>query len=108
MDPIKTSIAPWLTLKNGAGAVEFYKKAFGAVETYHMEDPSGAVVSRLSVEGAEFWISGDSPSKGKSALEGGQESRIRMVLYAGVPAAMFERAVEAGAMEVFGVGEDHG
>ena len=55
------SIAPLLSVRNGARAVEFYKTAFGAVEVYRVEDPGGAVVSRLTVEGAEFWLSDESP-----------------------------------------------
>ena len=42
-----------LSVRNGARAVGFYKAAFGAREVYRVEDPGGAVVSRLSVDGAE-------------------------------------------------------
>ena len=58
---IVCSIAPMLSVRNGARAVEFYKSAFGAVEVYRVEDPGGAVVSRLSVAGAEFWLSDEIP-----------------------------------------------
>ena len=54
-------MAPMLSVRNGARAVEFYKAAFGAIEVYRIEDPGGAVVSRLSVDGAEFWLSDESP-----------------------------------------------
>ncbi len=37
--PIVCSIAPMLSVRNGARAVEFYKSAFGAVEVYRVEDP---------------------------------------------------------------------
>ena len=50
------SVAPMLSVRNGARAVELYKSAFGAIEVYRVEDPDGAVVSRLSVDGAEFWL----------------------------------------------------
>ena len=56
---IRTTIAPWLTVQNGEKAVSFYKTAFDAVETYRLETPDGLIV-RLSVNGAEFWISGGS------------------------------------------------
>src|SRR5438045_1835667 len=56
-----TSIAPMLSVRNGARAVEFYKSAFGATEVFKIEDPGGAVVCRLSVEGAEFWVADESP-----------------------------------------------
>ncbi len=49
--PIVCSIAPMLSVRNGARAVEFYTAAFAAIEVYRVEDPGGAVVARLSVEG---------------------------------------------------------
>jgi uncharacterized glyoxalase superfamily protein PhnB len=45
----KTSIAPMLSVRRGAKAVEFYKAAFGAGELFRIDDESGAVVARLSV-----------------------------------------------------------
>lgn len=63
-NPVSISIAPWLSVRNGARAVAFYKAAFGANEIYHIENPAGEVVSRLSVEGAEFWLSDESPEHG--------------------------------------------
>ena len=58
---IACSIAPMLSVRIGARAVEFYKLAFGAIEVFRMEDPGGSVVSRLSVDGAEFWLADESP-----------------------------------------------
>ena len=43
------TIAPMLSVRNGARAVEFYKAALGAVEVFRIEDPGGSVVARLSV-----------------------------------------------------------
>ena len=45
---VACSVAPMLSVRNGARAVEFYKAAFGATEVYRVEDPGGSVVSRLS------------------------------------------------------------
>ena len=47
------AIAPMLSVRRGAQAVEFYKKAFGAVEMFKIESDDGAVVARLAVHGAE-------------------------------------------------------
>ena len=63
------SIAPWLSVGNGAQAVDFYKSAFGANEVYHLEDPGGGIVAKLSVDGAEFWVSGEGPEHGSQRLE---------------------------------------
>jgi PhnB protein len=58
------SIAPWLSVRKSAQAVDFYKSAFGATEVFRLEDPGGSVVARLSVDGAEFWLSDESPEHG--------------------------------------------
>lgn len=102
------SIAPWLSVRNGAQAVDFYKSAFGATEVYRLEDPGGGVVARLSVHGAEFWLSGESPEDGKSTAEAVGSDSVRMILTVADPDAVFAQAVKAGATEVFPVGEGHG
>jgi PhnB protein len=58
---IQNSLAPWLLVRGSEQAVEFYKAAFGAVEVYRMEVPGGGVVSRLSVDGNQFWTIDESP-----------------------------------------------
>ena len=63
------SIAPWLSVRNSARAVDFYKVAFGAIEVFRLEGPDGSVVARLSVDGAEFWLSDESPEHGNFSPE---------------------------------------
>lgn len=103
---VTTSIAPWLSLRNGVKAVDFYKSAFGAVEKYRLETPDGLVV-KLSVDGAEFWISGSSDNDKINTQPLGGES-VRLILTVANPDALFARALKAGATEVFPIGEDHG
>lgn len=101
------SIAPWLSIRNGARAVDFYKSAFGAAEVYRVEHPGGGVVARLSVDGAEFWLSVE-PEDGNSSPDAPAEVPIRMILTVADPDAVFARALAAGAKEIFPVGEEHG
>ncbi len=105
---MRCSIAPMLSVRNGARAVEFYKPAFGAVETYRVEDPGGAVVSRLSVGGAEFWLADESPEHGNFSPESLEGSTVRMILEVPNPDETFAKAIDAGAREVFAVEEAHG
>jgi PhnB protein len=37
------SVTPYITLNNAAAALEYYKKAFGAIELFRIADPSGRV-----------------------------------------------------------------
>ena len=102
------SIAPLLSVRNGARAVEFYKAAFGAVEVYRVEDPGGAVVARLTVEGAEFWLSDESPEHANYSPESLGGGTVRMILTVPDPDALIARAVAAGAREVTAVEEAYG
>jgi PhnB protein len=102
------SIAPWLSVRNSTRAVEFYKSAFGAIEVYRLEDPGGGVVSRLSVDGAEFWLSDESPEHGNFSPESLGGGSARMILTVADPDATFSQALAAGASEIFPIGEEHG
>ena len=103
-----TSIAPWLSVRNSARAVDFYKAAFGATEVFRLEGPDGSVVARLSVDGAEFWLSDESREHGNFSPESLGGGTVRMILTVADPDAVFNRARKAGAKEVFPVVEEHG
>jgi PhnB protein len=103
----RTSIAPWLSVRKSAQAIEFYKAAFGATEVYRLE-AGDDVVSRLSIEGAEFWVSDESPEHGNYSPETLNGSTVRMILTVEDPDAVFARARSAGASEVYPVSEEHG
>ena len=103
---IATTIAPWLCLRGGARAVEFYKAAFGAVELFRMGDGESAV-ARLSIEGAEFWLSDESPEHHNYSPESLGGITIRIILTVADPDAVFARAIKAGAKEVYPVTEEH-
>jgi PhnB protein len=107
--PIQTTIAPWLSVRKSAKAVEFYKAAFGATEPFRIEDPDGNVVARLSIDGAEFWVSDESPEHqnfSPQTLDG--RGTVKMLLTVTDPDAAFVRALAAGASEVSAVSEEHG
>ena len=104
----KTAIAPMLSVRRGAQAIEFYKTAFGAEEAYRIDDPGGAVVARLSVEGAEFWVADESPEHQNFSPESLGGGTVRMVMTVSDPDAAFERAVKAGAKVVWPVTNEYG
>jgi PhnB protein len=102
------SLAPMLSVRNGARAVEFYKAAFGAIEVYRVEDPGGSVVSRLSIDGAEFWLADESPAHANFSPESLGGGSARMILTVADPDAMFAQALAAGARQVVAVEEAYG
>jgi PhnB protein len=104
----KTAIAPMLSVRRGAKAVEFYKAAFGASEVFRIDAPDGAVVARMSVEGAEFWVADESPQHSNFSPESLGGGTVRMVMVVENPDAVFNRAIAAGATQVWPVHEDYG
>jgi PhnB protein len=102
--PIKSTIAPWLSVSDGDRALAYYQAAFGAVERYRLVDDAGrALVARLSVDEADIWIQADpdaTPSEGAGA--------IRMILTVDDPETVFRQALLAGATEISPIVEDHG
>lgn len=106
---ITTSLAPWLTVSDCPKAIQFYKSAFEAIEVYRLEVPGGGLVVRLSVDGAEFWVSGET-FNGDGNLNSGNlgGDSIKIILTVSDPDARFVKALEAGGKEIFPVGEEHG
>jgi PhnB protein len=104
-EPVKTSIAPWLSVNRATEAVDYYQAAFGAVERYRLEDDEGSVVvAQLAIEGADFWLQEDVDSSPESL---GRRS-VRMILTVDDPDSVFEQAIAAGATEIAAVSEGHG
>ena len=97
-----------LSVRRGAEAVEFYKSAFAAHVVYRIDAPDGAIVARLSIDGAEFWVADESPEHKNFSPETLGGGTVRMVLIVENPDAVFAKALAAGAMSVWPVGNQHG
>jgi len=103
--PIKTSIAPWLSVSRATEAVDYYQAAFGAVERYRLEDDEGlVVVAQLAIGEADFWLQEDA----ESSPQPQDRCSVRMILTVDDPDPVFAQAIAAGATEVFAVSEEHG
>jgi PhnB protein len=98
-------IAPMLSVRTGANAIEFYKSAFGADVMSRIDAPDGAVVAQLSVEGASFWLADESPEHGNYSPQTLGGSTVRIIIIVNNPDHVFDRAVKAGAKEVWPVAD---
>ncbi len=109
-NPSGVGIVPQLSVRRGREAVEFYKRAFGAVEVYRVggTDDNPDIVSQLSVEGASFWVADEAPASANFSPESVGGGTVRLLLIVDDPGAAFERAKAAGAAEVYPVAERHG
>jgi PhnB protein len=97
-----------LSVRHGAKAVDFYKAAFGAGELFRIDSDDGAVVARLAVGPAEFWVADESPEHLNFSPETLGGGSVRMVMIVEDPDAAFDRAVAAGATVVWPVANRYG
>ena len=99
-----------LTTGNPDKVAAFYKAAFGAMEDYRVggTDDREDVVAQLSVGNASFWVSDESPPHANFSPESLGGSTVRMLLIVEDPESVVERAITAGATEIYPVGEEHG
>jgi len=98
-------ISPWLSVKNAVAAIDYYKKAFGAVELYRLEDDHGGIaVVHLSFGEADFWVQAD-PEFNADTIAGGS---FRLIVTVDNPDVVFEQTLAAGATLVAPISDGYG
>jgi len=102
-------IVPTLSVKNGAAAIEFYKKAFGAIVLMSNTDPDGSVVAEMAIGNAQFVVADESPEHGNFSPETLGGTPVRIGLQVADPDLLFEQAIIAGAKVIYPVADqDYG
>jgi PhnB protein len=91
------TVTPYLAVKGGAAALEFYGKAFGAKERFRMPGATEDSIGHAEfVIGDSILMLADESPYGKSPLSLGGNS-VSIVLYVEDADAIFDQAVSAGA-----------
>lgn len=94
-----------LVVRDAPRAIEFYKKAFGAVELMRLNDPSGSVIhAQIKIGDSPIDIAPEYPPHNRSPQSlGGTSAPI--ALYVEDVDALAERAVAAGARVIFPIAD---
>jgi PhnB protein len=91
------TITPHLVIRDAAKAIDFYKKAFGAVELGRMPMPDGKIMhADLKIGDCHLFLAEEFPGMSKSPLALGG-SPVTLHLYVEDVDSFFQRAVGAGA-----------
>ena len=101
----ETRIYPFLTVKNAARAIDFYKEAFGAAELSRLETPTGQIVAELAIDGARFNVVDESAEGHNLSPETLSGTSVRVDLVVADPDAVAKRAIAAGAKELYPIGD---
>lgn len=91
-------ITPYLTLRDTAQALAFYRKAFGAKETVRLATPDGKIMhAEMKVFDQVVMLSDEAPDQGRLGPESLKGSPVSLMVYARDVDAAIARAVAAGA-----------
>jgi PhnB protein len=92
------SLTPYLIVKGGAKALDFYKKAFGAEELVRMPQPEGKIGhAEMRIGDSTFMLADEFPERDIRAPQG--PPPVHLVFYCENVDAMFKRALAAGGKE---------
>lgn len=92
------TVTPYLIVKGAAGAIEFYKKAFGATELLRMPDPSGKIGhAEIKIGDSPIMLADEFPERGVLSPQTVGGSPVSILLYVENVDALFKQAVAAGA-----------
>ena len=91
----------YLSISGAKDAIEFYKLAFGATEVFCMDTPTGEVAhAEIRIGDSQIMLGEaceDSPMPSPDTLGG---STVAVHLYVEDVDAMFEQAIDAGALDI--------
>jgi uncharacterized glyoxalase superfamily protein PhnB len=94
--PQRPTLTPGLVLKNCAQAIEFYKRALGAVEIMRMPSPDGKG-AELRIGDAVLYLNDELPGMTKTAPSAERPCSVTMWIAATDCDAAYRRATQAGA-----------
>jgi PhnB protein len=94
------SVAPYLTCKDAARAIEFYKKVFGAKVLVSMPGPGGAIMhAELQIGDSRIFLGDEFPgmSKAPNPQTPANASGFGIFVYTEDVDSIMQRATDAGA-----------
>jgi PhnB protein len=92
------SITPYLVVHDGNGALEYYKRAFGATEVNRMGGPGGKIGhAEFKIGDSIIMLSDEMPGGGNRSPQSLGGSPVSIFLYVEDVDSVFNRAVSAGA-----------
>lgn len=95
------TVTPYLSISSAKDAIEFYKLAFGATEIFRLNTPTGDIAhAEIKIGDSAIMLAEpceDSPMPSPDTLGG---STVAVHLYVEDVDAMFEQAIDAGALDI--------
>jgi PhnB protein len=92
------SVTPYLTVKGGAAAIDFYRKAFAAVEIFRMAQPDGRVGhAEIKIGDSCIMLSDEFPEMGVISPTTLGNTSVGLMIYVEDADKTFATAISLGA-----------
>jgi PhnB protein len=87
------SITPYLTVKGGAQAIDFYKRAFGAEERFRMPGPDGKSIghAEIVIGDSIIMLADEFPQVGNQSPQSLKGTSVSLLFYVKDVDAAFKR-----------------
>jgi len=94
------TLTPYLTVKDGARAIEFYKRAFGAQEKFRMAGPDGRLAhADLKIGDSMIMLAEEMPGSDCRAPQTLNGTTVSVFLYVNDVDSVYNQAIQAGATQ---------
>ena len=94
------SVTPYLIVRGGVRALEYYKEAFGAQERFRMDGPGGTIGhAEIQIGNSFIMLADENPAWNAKAPEIGTPPPVQLMVYVDDVDATFKRALAAGGKE---------
>ena len=95
------SVTPYLVIKNAAAAIEFYKKAFGAVELFRMPAPGSKIRhAEIKIGDSPVMLADEYPDMGFKGPESFGGTPVSLMIYVDDVDKIYPQAIAAGGKEL--------
>lgn len=105
--PGANSLNAYINIKGCSDAIEFYKKAFGAVEKLRLLMPDGKIAhAELEIEGSLLMMADENPDWGTKSPDTLGGNPVTIGLYVADVDQVFQKAIDAGATVIMPVKDE--
>lgn len=104
VDPIPSgyhSVTPYLIMRGAAKAIDYYREAFGAVESMRLDAPGGTIGhAEIRIGDSIVMLADEVPAMGFLAPESVGGTPVSLMIYVPDVDAVFSRAIAGGGAEI--------
>ncbi len=94
------SVTPYLSIKGAAEAIEFYKKAFGAIELFRMDHDGKVGHAEIKIGDSPVMLADEYPEMSFNSPKTLGGSPVGLMIYVEDVDTVYNQAIQAGGVEL--------